>query len=64
MGVLVVIQKSNSVHRKTLYPGTSNKENTEQAGISQGNHRQNSTARYLYSNSSLTTPVRTTVNGF
>jgi hypothetical protein len=64
MGVLVGIQKSNSIHRNTLYPGTSNMENTEQAGISQGNHRLNATARYLYSNSSLTTPVRTTEIGF
>jgi len=47
MGVLVGIQKSNSIDRKTLYAGTSNMENTEQAGISQGNHRQNATARYL-----------------
>jgi len=64
MGVLVGIQKSNSIHRKTLYPGTSNMENTEQTGISQGNHRQNVTARYLYSYSSLTTPVRSRVIGF
>jgi hypothetical protein len=64
MGVLVRIKKSNSIHRNTFYPGTSNMENTKQAGISQGNHRQNATARYLYPNSSLTTPVRTTEIGF
>jgi hypothetical protein len=32
--VLVVIQKSNSLHRKTMYPRTSYMENTAQAGIS------------------------------
>jgi hypothetical protein len=64
MGVLVQTQKSNSINRKPLHPGTSNMENTEQERISQGNQRQNATARYLYSNSSLTTPVRTREIGF